>query len=59
MGGGEVEPQFNNNTMGSPPMDDDIYNDMMVDVRGDGNPFVPTDYKRSNQSQNWESGEYE
>ena len=52
IGGG---PVFNNQVMGSPPMNDPIFNSMMIDVRG-GNPFVPTNYRRSNQSQDWTYG---
>jgi len=39
--------------MGAPPMDNPIYDSMMQDVRGTGNPFVPTNYRQSNQSQDW------
>jgi len=53
IGGG---PVFNDQVMGSPPMDDPIYDSMMMDVRGSGNPFVPTNYYRSNQSQDWNTG---
>jgi hypothetical protein len=52
IGGG---PVFNNQVMGSPPMDNPIYDSMIQDVRG-GNPFVPTNYYRSNQSQDWDYG---
>jgi hypothetical protein len=52
IGGG---PVFNNQVMGSPPMDDPIYDSMIRDVRG-GNRFVPTNYRRSNQSQDWDYG---
>ena len=55
IGGG---PVFDNQVMGSPPMDDPIYNSMMVDVRGGGNPFVPSNYYQSNQSQDWNTGRY-
>ena len=55
MGGGEIPPQFNNQRMGSPPMDNPTYDSMATDVRG-GNPFVPTNYRRSNQSQDWNYG---
>lgn len=59
IGGGEVYPQFNNNVMGDPPMDDSIYNDMMVDVRGgDNNSMVPSDYHQSNVSQDFDTGRY-
>jgi len=53
IGGG---PVFNDQVMGSPPMDDPIYDSMARDIRGGGNPFVPTNYKRSNQSQDWQTG---
>jgi len=56
MGGGEVEPQFDNQIMGSPPMDDDIYNDMMVDLRGDG--MMDSDYYQSDVSQDFDTGRY-
>ena len=55
IGGGEIYPQFNNQVMGSPPMDNPIYDSMARDIRG-GNPFVPTNYRRSNQSQDWNFG---
>ena len=53
IGGG---PVFNNQVMGSPPMDDPIYDSMMRDVRGPPNKMVPTNYRRSNQSQDWNYG---
>ena len=56
IGGGEVYPQFNNNVMGDPPMDDSIYNDMIVDVRGDD--MIPSDYHQSNVSQDFDTGRY-
>jgi len=55
MGGGEIPPQFNNQQMGSPPMDNPIYDSMAIDVRGN-NPCVPTKYRQSNQSQDWNYG---
>ncbi len=42
--------------MGSPPMDNPTYDSMMRDVRGTGNPFTPTNYRQSNQSQDWNYG---
>ncbi len=56
IGGEDIPPQFNNQVMGSPPMDNPIYDSMMRDVRGTANPFVPTNYRRSNQSQDWNWG---
>ncbi len=65
IGGGEIYPEFNNQNVGSPPMDNPIYDSMMRDVRGGGggssngnggNPFVPTNYRQSNQSQDWNWG---
>jgi len=56
IGGGEVEPQFNNQVMSAPPMDDPIYNDMMKDVRGDD--IIPTDYHQSDVSQDFDTGRY-
>ena len=53
IGGG---PVFNDQVMGSPPMDNPIYDSMMIDVRGSGNPFVPTNFRQSNQSQDWQTG---
>jgi len=53
IGGG---PVFNNQVMGGPPMGNPIYDSMMIDVRGGGNPFVPSNYYRSNQSQDWNYG---
>lgn len=56
MGGGEVEPQFNNQIMGEPPMDDPIYDDMMTDVRGDN--MIDSDYFQSDVSQDFDTGRY-
>jgi hypothetical protein len=60
MGGGEIYPQFDNQVMGSPPMDNPIYDSMMRDVRGPpgptGNPFVASNFRQSNQSQDWNYG---
>jgi len=56
IGGGEVEPQFNNQVMGDPPMDDPIYDNMMKDVRGDN--MIPSDYYQSNTSQDFDTGRY-
>ena len=60
MGGGEIHPVFNNQIMGSPPMDNPIYDSMATDPRGenaiphpDDIPFVPSNYHQSNQSQDW------
>jgi len=53
IGGG---PVFNDQVMGSPPNDNPIYDSMMRDVRGSGNPFVPTNFRQSNQSQDWNWG---
>jgi len=50
MGGGEVPPYFNNQNVGSPPMDNPIYDDMMIDVRGSQNPFKPTNYRKDLKS---------
>ena len=55
IGGGEVEPQFNNQVTGNPPMDDSIYDDMMIDVRGDDN-MIPSDYFQSDVSQDFDYG---
>jgi len=55
IGGEDIMPEFNNQVMGSPPMDNPIYDSMMRDVRG-GNPFVPTKFRQSNQSQDWNYG---
>ena len=51
-GGGETPPYFNNQRMGSPPMDNPIYDSMMKDVRGD----IKNKYKRGDQSQDWQIG---
>ncbi len=56
IGGGNIPPQFNNQVMGSPPMDNPTYDSMMQDVRGTGNPFTPTNYRQSNQAQDWNYG---
>ena len=57
MGGGPISPtpQFNNQNMGTPPMDNPNYDSMMKDVRG-GNPFVKSNFRQSNQSQDWNNG---
>jgi hypothetical protein len=55
VGGGEVANNWDNQNMGSPPMDEAIYNDMMVDIRGVQND-LKNNYKRSNQSQDWNTG---
>jgi len=52
LGGGTIPPQFNNQRMGSPPMDNPIYDDMAKDVRGD----IQNKYKRGDQSQDWQYG---
>jgi len=57
IGGGEVEPQFNNQVMGEPPMDDPIYDDMMKDVRG-GDDMIPSNYHQSDVSQDFDTGRY-
>ena len=54
IGGGPVYPDFSSVTT-SPPNDMPIYNDMMQDVRGD----LQNSYKRGNQSQAWNIGEYD
>lgn len=51
IGGG---PVFNDQVMGSPPMDNPIYDSMAQDIRG--TPFTPSNYRRSNQSQDWNYG---
>ena len=57
IGGEDIPPQFNNQIMGSPPMDDPIYDSMMRDIRGSPpSKFVPSNYRRSNQSQDWNWG---
>jgi len=53
IGGG---PVYNDQVMGSPPMDNPTYDSMMIDVRGSGNPFVPTNYRQSTQNQDWNTG---
>ena len=52
MGGGEITPQFNNQNVGSPPMDNPIYDDMAINIRGD----LKNSYKRGNQCQDWNFG---
>ena len=53
-GGGEIPFSFDNQVMGSPPMDNPTYDSMMIQPRGD----FQNNYKRSNQSQAWDSGDY-
>jgi len=56
IGGGEVEPQFNNQSMGNPPNENEIYDDMVVDVRGDD--MLPSNYHQSDVSQDFDTGRY-
>lgn len=56
IGGGEIFPEFNNQTMGEPPMDNPIYDSMARFPRDVDSPFVPTNFHRSNQSQDWNFG---
>jgi len=57
MGGGEIYPEFNNQNVGEPPMDNSIYDSMARYPRG---KFVPSNFHQSNQSQDWKTGrEYE
>ena len=51
IGGGEIFPEFNNQTMGDPPMDNPIYDSMARFPRE-----VPSNYHQSNQSQDWKIG---
>jgi hypothetical protein len=49
IGGGEIPNNFANQQMGSTPMDNPIYDDMMINVRGnnpatENNPFRPNPY---------------
>ena len=55
-------PNFNNQTMGRPPMDNPTYDSMSRDVRGtQQGPFMPNraNAQPSNKSQDWEIGKYE
>jgi hypothetical protein len=72
IGGGEVipnqqpmgYPNFNNQNVGSPPMDNPIYDDMSRDIRGDQKPPATTmpffqnrsNAQPSNKSQDWNYG---
>ncbi len=51
-GGGQTANNWDNQRMGSPPMDEKIYNDMIVDVRGD----LQNSYKRNPQNQDYGTG---
>jgi len=53
-GGGEIPFSFDNQNMGSPPMDNPIYDSMAIQPRGD----FQNNYKRGNQSQAWGIGNY-
>ena len=53
MGGGPI-PDFTSGTT-PPPNDMPIFSDMMIDVRGD----LQNSYKRGNQSQLWNIGDYD
>jgi len=56
IGGGEIFPDFNNNNVGSPPMDNAIYDSMARFPRD--TPFVPGTFHQSNQSQDWNFGRH-
>ena len=51
-GGGEVPDNWDNQNVGSPPMDEAIYSDMMQNVR----PDMQNNYKRSTQNQDYGTG---
>jgi hypothetical protein len=51
-GGGQTANNWDNQNVGSPPMDEAIYNDMMIDVRGD----LQNNYKRNPQNQDYGTG---
>jgi hypothetical protein len=51
IGGGEV-PNFDNQNMGNPPMDEAIYDSMAINLRGD----FQNNYKRSSQNQDYGTG---
>ena len=53
MGGGETEYSWDNQTMGSPPMNEATYNSMMIDVRGQD---LQNSYKRNSQNQDYNMG---
>jgi hypothetical protein len=53
MGGGPVEAQFNNQNIGDPPMGNPMHDSMAQNF---GNPFVPTNYRRSTQNQDFNTG---
>ena len=53
MGGGPVD-NFSNQTMGTPPQSDEIYNSMIQSTRGD----FQNNFKQSNKSQHWRQGDY-
>jgi len=55
IGGGEVypTPQFNNQTMGSPPNENEIYDSMIKWPSGEP---LPSDYHQSNVSQDFDYG---
>jgi len=56
IGGGPIPPQFNNQNVGSPPMDNPIYDSMAQDIRGTQNPFKPTNYRKDlKQNQDYEN----
>ena len=51
-GGGEVPDNWDNQNVGSPPMDEAIFSDMMQNVR----PDMQNNYKRSTQNQDYGTG---
>ena len=51
-GGGEVPDNWDNQNVGSPPMDEVIFSDMMQNVR----PDMQNNYKRSGQNQDYGTG---
>lgn len=54
MGGGAMPNMWNNMNVGSPPMDNSIYDSMSMDIRGP--LFIPTNYQRGNQAQDFNFG---
>ena len=53
-GGGPLPNNWDNQNVGSPPMDNAIYNEMITDVRGERD--LKNQYKRSGQNQDYQTG---
>jgi len=53
-GGGPIAENWDNQNVGSPPMDNSIYDSMAIDIRGSGD--LQNNYKRNPQNQDYQTG---